>query len=138
MTVSVGPTVSGPYVADGATRVWDYGSRILAGDQLRILVEDTDGNVTIVNFPSFTVTGVGEVTGGTVTYPIAPTAELPQDYLVTIERVVAYSQPYAVGNQQGPFFPRSTEDALDNLSFQVQQLNTIDRLAHPTLVHLVC
>ncbi|WP_445505058.1 right-handed parallel beta-helix repeat-containing protein [Microvirga sp. G4-2] len=120
MTVPVGNGRSSLWAADGVNRDWAFPFKVV--DASHVQLEVTDGNgVTATVTSGFTVSGVGEDAGGTVTYPLSPTAPLAAPVKVRVVRDVPFSQPDRIGNQ-GAFHAKVHEDALDLLSMQIQQL----------------
>lgn len=125
MTVSTTTSLSGPYAANGATRNWTYNFKVFAATEIVLLLDDGAGHITEVT-SGFNVTGVGNATGGTVEYPIAPIAMLAAPAKVTLERRVPYTQPTSVGNQGG-FFAVTHEKAWDRLVMMAQQIYSFAR-----------
>lgn len=70
----------------------------------------------------YTVEGLGESEGGTVTMLISP--PLPNTYELLIYREVEYKQELELSNQSG-FLPESIEQGFDRLEMQIQQLKGI-------------
>jgi hypothetical protein len=77
------------------------------------------GIVTNLSSTAYTISGVGNATGGIVTY--APLGvPLASGNTITITRAVPYTQPTAVLNQS--FYPHTIEQIADWLELQIQQL----------------
>ena len=86
------------------------------------LTNTTTSAVTpLVLGTDYSISGVGNSAGGTVTYPITG-SPLAAGNTITIQRSLAYIQPTAVGNTA--FYPHTVEQVADNLDMQIQQLNT--------------
>jgi len=97
-----------PYQADGSTPAVDA-------------FTTTDGvDTALVLNTDYSIVGVEESAGGTVTYPLSGDP-LASGSTITIQRDEAYVQPYAFPNQG--FKPSDVEAALDWLVMQTQQLN---------------
>lgn len=129
MTVAVGNGRSTVWDADGVNRTWAFPFKAFKADHLRLAITDTNGITTETAGP-FTVTGLGLDAGGSVTYPIAPTAPLPAGYTVQVLRRVPLSQPNRIGNQGG-FHAGTHEDTFDLLAMQIQ--DTHQELVETTL-----
>lgn len=85
--------------------------------------------VTVLTVSQFTITGLGDPDGGTVEYPLVG-SPLATGYSITIERQVPYQQLISIANQ-GNFYPAVTEQGLDNLEMQIQQVvGQGDRAVH--------
>lgn len=87
MTVTVQDTTY-RHTGNGVTTVFSFGCRIIAADDLTITVDDE------VVTSGFTVSGVGEATGGYVTFSSAPAtgAAIIIDRILTLKRVTDYQQ----------------------------------------------
>ncbi len=113
------------YQGNGATTQFGFNFLVLQASQL--IVSITNNNVspavtTVLQSSQYSVTGIGNATGGTVTYPASSGLPLPSGWCITIQRVVPYTQPTTLSNQ-GAFYPQVVESALDNLAMQIQQLS---------------
>ena len=115
------------YTGNAATTVWSYSFDIPSLDEMQVvLTEVASGAETVVDPSQYTVTGVGDANGGTVTYPTSG-SPLTSDYMITIARLVTYTQNATMSNQ-GAQYPTAYENALDAMEFQIQQLaETISR-----------
>ncbi len=116
-TVSV-ETVKNVYTSTGTTGPFPYGFKIYAASDLAVVSTDLQGTETpLVCSIDYSVTGVGDDTGGSITL----TSALPSGYTLTIIRDMAYlqSQKYV---SNGSFTAKSLNDALDKLSLQIQQV----------------
>ena len=98
-----------PYQSDGVTPA------------LTVTVTNAAGATTTIAPTGYAVTGVGNATGGTVTYnPFG--GPVPTGSTISITRSLNYTQPTAVNNQS--FYPHTVEQVADALDMQTQQLNT--------------
>lgn len=104
---------------NGATIAFNYGFIIPSLADLVVTYTDASGVQTVLDDSQFTVTGIGDAAGGTVTYPISGGA-IATGTTLTIQRVVPYTQPTSLVNQGG-YYPSVVEAALDNLEMQIQQ-----------------
>lgn len=121
MTVSSEVSKSGPYTGNGVTVDFAYGFRILDASHLRVI--RTEGGVETVLTTGFSVSGVGNVSGGTVTFSVAPTSAQQ----ITILRDVPNTQEIDLVNQ-GAFFAEVVEEGFDLATMRAQQLQEqIDR-----------
>lgn len=68
----------------------------------------------------FTISGIGNSSGGSVAYPLGTGAPLTIGQFILIERSLAYTQPDTFDNQS--FYPKEVENLGDELEMQIQQL----------------
>ena len=117
MTLSATPAVD-RYTADGSQTVFDYNFKILDSSHLQVFFGD------VVQGSGFTVSGVNNDTGGTVTFDTAPTSGV----IVTLRQEVPLDQPSALPNQ-GPFPSQTVETQIaDRIVMQnKQQQEELDR-----------
>lgn len=99
------------YDPDGIATVYTYDFRVDNADDLVVYA---DG---IVYVNPYTVTGLGEATGGDVTFDAAPISTIE---VLTLIREVPITQQTSYP-PLGPFPARSHEQALDKLTFIAQQ-----------------
>lgn len=111
------------YQGNGAASVFPFNFLVPSASQL--VVSITNNNVspavtTILQASQYGVTGIGNTSGGAVTYPTSG-APLAPGWSITIQRVVPYQQNTSLTNQ-GAFYPQVVETCLDVLTMQTQQL----------------
>lgn len=111
--------------ANGATTAFNYGFIIPyqadgVTPAVTLQVQSALGVITDIPSNLFTITGVGNPSGGTVVYPLSG-GPLASGNLVIITRNLAYTQPTAVSNQS--FLPHTVEQIADKLDMQIQQLS---------------
>lgn len=116
MTVSSETAKSGPYSGNGATTVFAYGFRILDASHIEV-VRTIDGTDSTVSPSEYTVSGVGDLGGGNVTFTIAPVA----GQSITIIRNAPFTQQTDLENQ-GAYYAETIEEALDLAAMRDQQL----------------
>ncbi len=106
------------YVGNGATTSFSYTFRIDEADDLVVILTDA-GVDTELSSTLYSVTGLGEDTGGAVTYPLSgsPIASTVQ---LTILRRLAVVQDTELTNQS-TLYPSVLERALDRLTMLSQQ-----------------
>jgi hypothetical protein len=122
MTISITTNKTGPTAGDGAVTSFNYNFRIDDEDDLVVIHTDADGvESTLTITADYTVAGVGEAAGGTITYPVSG-SPLPASETLTLKRVLALTQLTNLRNQGG-YFPEVQEGALDRLEMQIQQLS---------------
>lgn len=110
------------YTGNGAVDTFSYTFKIFAeGDLLVTQRDDTTPPVetTLVLNTDYTVTGVGDTSGGTI---VLLAGNLVTDYLLSIRREVDLVQNTDIRNQ-GVFFPEIHEDEFDYLTMALQQLD---------------
>lgn len=112
-------------LGNGATTVWTYDFIIPfqedgATPAVQVYIEDVGGNLTLLSWNAdFTIAGIGDPAGGTVTYPLSG-SPLVTGSSIIISRALDYTQPFAVPNQS--FLPNTVEQLGDWLEEQIQQL----------------
>jgi hypothetical protein len=105
------------YTGDNVTKIFAYTNKIFAAADLRVFLDEVE------QVSGFTVSGVGVVTGGSVTFTVAPGSAV--EVLITSEIVQDQQTAYVEGD---PFPAASHEDALDKLTLLVNQLqDQVDR-----------
>lgn len=122
MTVST--TASSTTVeGNGITTSFAYAFIIpTAASAVITLINNTVDPATSTQLSSsqYSITGLANPAGGTVTYPLTG-SPIAEGYALTIARVVPLQQLVSIANQGG-FFPEAIEAALDNLEMQIQQI----------------
>lgn len=105
------------YTGTGSQVAFSYTFRILDDDDILVDIKDTDGVITTqIKTTNYTVTGVGQQAGGTITFVVAP---LSTDTII-LTRSVALTQE--VDYKEQDTFPAEThEEALDKLTMINQQ-----------------
>lgn len=121
MTIS-SETTKQTFSGNGVQTVFNYTFLLPTTAQYALYYTDADGVDELVSQVNYTLTGVGNAAGGTLTYtrggnPIAASTSL------TLTRAVPYTQTTDLNNQ-GAYYPEVIESALDRLAMQVQQLRT--------------
>ncbi len=108
------------YNGNDATTTFDYPFKIWAASEIELWITDAAGAETEVT-TNFTLAGVGDETGGTVTYPTSGDP-LPTGHKLTLRRVLEISQGFfdAVNNQA--FHAETLESAIDKTVAQIQQV----------------
>jgi microcystin-dependent protein len=133
MTVT-STTARDDFVGNGATSVYSYNFRILANTDLLVTVADTSNvETTLTLTTDYTVSGVGDDSGGNVTLVSAGQAwldtdgDLLTDYALTIRRVRPVTQTTDI-RTQGPYRPDVVEDSLDHgIMVAQQRQDEVDR-----------
>lgn len=120
MTTNTAVPLAGPYSANGVNTSWQFTFKALAAADLALYVDDGAGTITRLTSSVFSVTGLGQDGGGTVTYPLSG-APLAAPKRVTIAREMTYDQSTVVKNQGG-FFPKVHETVFDKLTMLIQQV----------------
>lgn len=118
------PTVQVIDLGNGSTTVFNYSFLIpFQADgvtpAVRVQTEDPNGNLTILASNQYSISGVGNGNGGSVTYNPGG-IPLPSGWSLIITRALNYVQPIAVSNYS--FYPHTVEVTSDNLAAQIQQL----------------
>lgn len=138
MTIS-NQTCSITYTGNGIQTVFTYNFLIpyqSDGETPAVAVYVIEDDVSTLLTPSeYTITGVDNTLGGTVTYPLSGD-ELTSAQEIQITRALAYTQPDAFPNQG--FYPASVEQLADNLVMMIQQLASQSGLPFVTTPQLEC
>ena len=117
MTVS-STTTKNSYSGDGSTTVFAYTFKIFDEADVTVILRATDGTETTQTISTnYTVSGVGNAGGGNVTFTTAPTSS--QTVVLIRETSRTQNTDYTPND---PFPAESHEDALDKLTFMVQEL----------------
>lgn len=117
------PASAGRIVAsgNGVTTGWPYNFLIPAESDLVVTITEVATAISTTLLASqYSVTGINNPAGGTVTYPLIG-SPLPVGWTITIQRIVPYEQDTDLTNQDG-FYADVIENALDYLTMQTQQL----------------
>jgi len=132
MTVNTTNIISGPYTGNGAADTYSYTFRVDDKTQLEVREYTDLGVESILTVDvDYTVTDVGVDGGGTV---IRLAGNLPTDYQWYIRADYKLTQLIAFASQGG-FFPYIHEEAVDKITFLIQQLQEeIDRCVKVTVI----
>lgn len=123
MTLSI-ETCAVTVTGNSATTVFDYGFPIPVGASYSLIWTFTDTGAQFVLDPSlYTVSDIGDPTGGTFTYPLSGDP-IDATQTLTLVRAVAYQQTTNFGNQSG-YYPEVVDNTLDGLVMQIQQLKNL-------------
>ena len=119
MTVTSLTAKSGPTSGDGSTTAFSYTFRILDEDDIVVTLADADGVETVQTLTThYTVSGVGNASGGTVTMVTAPAGT----ETVTISRATQFTQTVDLQNR-GAVAPETLEEAFDKVTLAMQDLD---------------
>lgn len=119
MTVS-SETARNDYVGTGLVDTYDYTFRIQDEADLRVTTRDTGGTETVLELTTdYTVDGVGEDTGGSVTLVAGA---LTDDYAIAIRLYPSLTQETSLRDQTTPR-PPTLEDLADRQVMIAQRLN---------------
>lgn len=108
---------------NGATTVWPYTFPIPDASYLSVIYTDASGVETTLSASLYSVTGIGTLTGGNVTYPLSG-SPIATGTKLTIVRTVPYTQTTVLSNQGG-YYPEVVEARFDLLTMALQQLAEI-------------
>lgn len=115
------------YEGNGATTIWSYDFLIPEQADAVITYTDADGVETVLNTNQYSITGLDDTDGGTVTYPLSG-SPIANGTFLSIRRELPLVQTTDLVNQDG-FYPQVVEDALDYLTMLIQQINTTNSQA---------
>lgn len=125
MTITAQTAKTGPYSGNGSTTVFSYTFKVVDEGHLVVTLLDADGVTETVQTltTDYTITGVGNASGGTVIMATAPAV----GEQLTITRSVPIAQTIDLQNR-GALNPEVLEAGLDQLTQIVQdQQQQIDR-----------
>lgn len=105
---------------NGAATSFPYAFEIPDANSLLVSFVDDDGAVTTLSPAAFSVSGLGDPNGGSVSYPLSG-SPMATGQAIVIARDVPLTQPTRLVNQGG-YYPEVVEGALDRLEMQIQQL----------------
>jgi hypothetical protein len=121
MTISAVHRVD--YTGNGATDTYDYTFKIFDRSHLRVTTR-YNGTSTVLPPTAYSVTGVGNPNGGTITLV---NGALQDGVRLTIRRVLPLIQETDLRNQGG-YYPDTTEDEIDrNIMIDQQLQDQLDR-----------
>jgi hypothetical protein len=125
MAVNTTKITSGPYIGNGVASTFSYEFRVQNKNQLTVFETDTDGNETALTVDTdYTVNDIGEDNGGTIN---RLAGALPTGYNWYIRSNYQATQETSF-RSQGAFFPKLHENAMDKLTFLIQQIyDSFDR-----------
>lgn len=124
------------YSGNGATSMWPYSFPVLEADHLAVIFTDGDGIETVLPASVYSVDGIGDPAGGSVTYPLLGSliaAPIPTGTKLTLLRTVPYTQTTVLSNQGG-YYPEVVERRFDQIYMALQQLE--ERVSRASL-HLL-
>ncbi len=132
MTIS-SPIRRNNYIGNGSTPDYDYGFRIFAVTDLRVIVVVAGAKTVLTYGTHYTVDGVGDAAGGTISLVagafdwLDADDNLDDDVILAIRGVRPVTQPTSIRNG-GDYFPARHEDAFDNLAMiDAQQQDELER-----------
>jgi hypothetical protein len=121
MTVQTTTNKAGPFIGNNAVTQFSTGFRVDGANDLQVIYTDGMGVETILNPAVYSVSGFGADAGITVTYPLSGGSAMGPQERLTLLRTVANTQSTSITNQGG-FYPKVIENALDRVVYQCQQL----------------
>lgn len=124
MTISSAVRTAGPYTGNGVTTIYPFAFKVFATTEVVALRSDGTTETTLVAGSDYTVTlnaDQNATPGGTVTTLGTPLSAL---YTLTLTSNVTELQGTSLTNQGG-FFPKVIENALDRAIILIQQLRSI-------------
>ena len=127
MTISSQTARTGPYSGNGSTTVFAYDFRILAQTHIVVTLKNSSNVETVKTLTTnYTVSGVGDASGGNITMGVAPAS----GEQLTFSRAVPQTQEVDLANRGGvqPEVLESAYDKLTQLSQdKVELLNRMPR-----------
>jgi hypothetical protein len=126
MTVST-TTIKNSYSGNGSTTAFNYTFKIFASAELKVYIRTTaTGAETLKTVTThYTVSGIGDTGGGTVTFTSGNVPTSAQQVILVRVTPLTQTTDYV---ENDPFPASSHEDALDKLTHQMQeQQEELDR-----------
>lgn len=121
MSISSNNRKAGPYTCNGSTVSFPFSFKVFAAADVRVVLTDPNGlesDLTLgTNYSVSLAADQDTSPGGAIT----TTATYTVGYFITLTSKLQYLQPVTLTNQGG-FYPRVVNDALDRLTILVQQL----------------
>lgn len=119
MTIST-TSIKAVATGNGATTVWPFGFLIPNQASLVVtLIDVASGNPTVVSPVNYSVSGLNNPAGGSVTYPLSG-SPLTSATQIVIQRQVSNTQGTTFANQSATY-PADIEAALDYVTMIAQQ-----------------
>jgi hypothetical protein len=120
MTVNSSTITSGPFPGNGTSDTFSYTFRVDDKSQLAVFeTDDLGAQTTLIVDTDYTVNGVGNDAGGTIT---RLAGNLPTNFSWYIRSDYKLTQLIAFASQGG-FFPDVHESAIDKLTYLILQLS---------------
>lgn len=117
------------YDGNAFTTDWPFPFPVLEANHLAVIFADISGVETTLSPSLYTVTGIGDAAGGSVTYPLSG-SPIGIGTQLTIVRTVPYTQTTVLSNQGG-YYPEVVEQRFDQIYMALQQLE--ERVSRYTL-----
>lgn len=112
------------FQGNGVTTVFPYAFLMPTTDDVEVLLYDsTTFTEVAVDSADYSISGIADPAGGSVTYNPSGTP-IPSTKWLTIRRTVAYTQTLDLTNQSS-FYPTVLEAQLDRIVMQIQQVATL-------------
>lgn len=113
-------------VGNGVTTAFPFAFKIPTEDDIKVYTEVIATGVESLVSPSdYTVTGLGDDAGGTVTYPLVG-SPLASTHNLIIRRELEYTQPISFPRYSA-YHAETLEDLLDRIVMMIQQLAALIR-----------
>lgn len=113
-------TFSQTFQGNGATTVFNYNFPIPLDTYVVAIYTDPSGVSTTLTPNLYTITGLGNPSGGTITYPLAG-SPMATGATLMVSRILPLVQLFTLANQGG-FYPDVVDGALDYITMVVQQI----------------
>ncbi len=117
---------------NGATIVWPFSFMVLEAGHLSVILTDASGLETTLPSGLYSVAGIGDPAGGSVTYPLTG-SPVASGTRLTLLRTVPYTQTTVLSNQGG-YYPEVVERRFDQIYMALQQLE--ERVGRASLYSL--
>lgn len=132
MTISSATRKAGPYTGNSVATAFPFAFKLFTTADLTVTLSDGTTETTLVLGSAYTVSMNGDQDGnpgGFITYPLSG-SPLDSSHTLTLTGGIAETQPTSIQNQGG-FYPKVIEHALDRGVILVQQLaELVSRAIH--------
>lgn len=105
---------------NGSTTVFPFVFEVGSASEITLYLSSASGSVSTIPSSSYSVSGLGDPSGGTITYPLSG-APIATGSSLTLVRTVPLRQLTDLSNQSN-YFPDAVEGALDYLMMAIQQI----------------
>ncbi|AZY53020.1 phage tail protein [Bordetella avium] len=121
MSVQSTHRVAGPYACNGLTKQFPFDFKVFSADEVVAILSDADGVESTLNLGTDYAVALNDNQNANPGGSLTTQQVYGAGYRVTLTSGVTNTQPQTLTNQGG-FYPKVLEDAMDRNTIQVQQL----------------
>jgi len=117
------PTTASTVIYDGNDSVTTFAFtwKIQLSTDIKVVLIDANDANTDVSSSEYTITGIGDISGGSIEYPVSG-SPLATGMRLAITPATLFTQETDLGNQ-GSYYPETIEDMVDRTTLQIQKIN---------------